>query len=447
MKRGERGEVRAAAAGVCEEAGEEEDRGREESREKKQERGAAAGGGGGAAGGYDGHACVVPRHRLKRCFIKDEVQTRMSAEPESKRQKTEPRDNIVVVSNMGDKRPEEIVPDTVATFCLNHGFSVTSYVCVPGCVRPMFLANYTDDTEKRYVKKMVPSTTFLVGISCDVMFLLCHGIGRSELRKQTDHMRLHEEHGVGVSSGDKYDVAPNGTKIWSCSEYKDGDKTYTKPEDAVTLSDVVHDSGLVFLLCCHGADIVEEYMQEKDGRSKPALVVFYQEDAIHDISINVFLALLMTSLDTNREHIEPWDAFIRRHIGQIFLWVNTHGRAAWRQSAANRFWEFLLQQKCVEKVPSDKDSMYRIKGCINAYSLADGDMELLLSELQSVHLLLWESGAYASKHAGSDVHDILALMRAPPAPASGVVRQGADVDALLLQLQGLLRAGDAGSGI
>jgi hypothetical protein len=385
----------------------------------------------------------------------------MSAEPESKRQKREPRDNIVVVSNMGDRRPEEIVPDTVATFCLNHGFSVSSYVCVPGFgYRPKFLANYTDKTGKRYVKKMIPETTFLVGISCDVMFLLCHGMGRSELLKQTSHMRLHEEYGVGVTSGDQYAVAPKETKIWSCSEYsvvkilqndlgeeKETTVTYKKPEEAVTLSDVVHDSGLVFLLCCHGADIVEEYMQEKDGRSKPALVVFYQKDAIHDISINVFLALLMTSLDTNREHIEPWDALIRRHIGQILLWVKTYGQVMWRQSAANRFWEFLLQQKCVEKVPSEKHNMYRIKGCIHAYSLVDGDMELLLGELRSVNLLLWESGVYVFKHAGSDVKDILALMRAPPAPASGVVRQGADVDALLLQLQGLLRAGDAGSGM
>ncbi len=122
--------VRAAAGG--EEGGDQEERGREEGGEEEQNGEAAAGGGGGAAGGYDGHACVVPRHGLKRCFIKDEVQTRMSAEPESKKQKREPRDNIVVVSNMGDRRPEEIVPDTVATFCLNHGFSVTSYVCVPG---------------------------------------------------------------------------------------------------------------------------------------------------------------------------------------------------------------------------------------------------------------------------------------------------------------------------
>jgi hypothetical protein len=108
----------------------------------------------------------------------------------------------------------------------------------------------------------------------------------------------------------------------------------------------------------------------------------------------------------------------------------------------------LLQQKCVEKVPSDKNNKYRIKGCINAYSLADGDMELLLGELRSVKLLLWESGVYVSKHAGSDVKDILALMRAPQPPASGgVAGQTADIDALLLQLQGLLRAGDAGSGI
>jgi hypothetical protein len=52
-----------------EEGGEEEDRGREERGQGEREREASARGGGGAAGGYDGHACVAPRHRSKRFVI------------------------------------------------------------------------------------------------------------------------------------------------------------------------------------------------------------------------------------------------------------------------------------------------------------------------------------------------------------------------------------------
>jgi hypothetical protein len=53
--------------------------------------------------------------------------------------------DVVILSNMGDTRPEEMVPDAVTTFCLNHGGRVVNYVCVPYCSdEPIFLANYED---------------------------------------------------------------------------------------------------------------------------------------------------------------------------------------------------------------------------------------------------------------------------------------------------------------
>lgn len=50
-------------------------------------------------------------------------------EPAAKRQRVdvERDDGLVIVSNFGDTRPEEIVPDTVATYFLNGGMSVRSW--------------------------------------------------------------------------------------------------------------------------------------------------------------------------------------------------------------------------------------------------------------------------------------------------------------------------------
>jgi hypothetical protein len=74
--------------------------------------------------------------------------------------------HTVIVSTVGDVRPDEVVADSVATFFLNLRRSVTTYVVVPlFAPEPVFLANFRVADEgglkSRYVKKMIPSTAHL----------------------------------------------------------------------------------------------------------------------------------------------------------------------------------------------------------------------------------------------------------------------------------------------
>jgi hypothetical protein len=145
----------------------------------------------------------------------------MSApDPASKRQRVDGEGDgareggLVIVSNVGDRRPEEIVPDTVATYCLNCSMSVRSYVVVPDFGPwSMFLANYkreggNDRVEKRYVKKMIPDTVYLKNITCDVMMLCCLGIPRFKDRGGVHHphaLCFNEGNGFSWRKGSQYE--------------------------------------------------------------------------------------------------------------------------------------------------------------------------------------------------------------------------------------------------
>ena len=213
---------------------------------------------------------------------------------------------LVIVSNVGDTRPEEIVPDTVATYFLNCSMSVRSYVVVPDFASwPIFLAKWERKAdpakgrvEKRYVKRMVPRTTCLKNITYDVMILCCHGIP-----KFIDKDRVHHPHSLCFNEsnsvdrdGDRHPFAPRSSQIWSCTSYKDNEHTYTKRVGGVTLSEVVCGSSLVLLLCCCGDPIMQEYRAEMGQKDRPDFVYFAMDHTVHDISINIFLALLITAL-------------------------------------------------------------------------------------------------------------------------------------------------------
>ena len=169
-------------------------------------------------------------------------------------------EDIVIISNMGGDRPaEEIEADAVTTCFQHYGMSVRSYVCVADCgAKPIFVAYHTDKDNVRYVKRMIPSTKCLRNIKCDVMILLGHGSRRSRKNGTPSYLSFHESMGV-YADGVRRSISPDVTRIWSCSSCSVHGQTLTKPDDGVTLSEVVHRSKLVMMLCCFGEIITEDY--------------------------------------------------------------------------------------------------------------------------------------------------------------------------------------------
>ena len=283
-----------------------------------------------------------------------------------------PSHYTVIVSNAGDTRPEECVPDAVSNFLLNQGTSVTNYVVVPEVgAEPLFLANFrevydktADGTEhrdkgklkKRYVKKMTPSTAFLKDIACDVMILFCHG---SACPGRPHYVCFTEEHGVSLD-GHVREHTPPATTIWACSSYQN----QKKPDHGVTLSEVVRASKLVLLLSCCAKPIVQQYASEAVNKSD--FVVFSMDSVIQDISHNIFLALLMNAMEGCPDDMRygPWDEFVKRNVCQVLLWIKGNS------GSVEAFWTFLQDADIIttgQNRAVEIEDEFRVKGCINTY--------------------------------------------------------------------------------
>jgi hypothetical protein len=374
-------------------------------------------------------------------------------EPAAKRQRVdgeeeeeERDDGLVIVSNFGDVRPEEIVPDTVATYFLDGGMSVRSYVVVVDFGKwPIYLANWErEGALKSYVKKMIPKTKYLRGITCDVMMLLCHGMSKytdSKGNHRPHSMCFYEPCSVGTD-GEHRGYTPRDSQVWSCSGYTDGEKTYKKVEDGITLSEVVCGSRLVLLTCCIGGPIMREYRKEMGEKERPDFVYFAMDENVHDISINIFLALLIDALERAKERGGTWTEFIRRCVCQVLVWVKGCG------DSEDRLWDFLELMDYVD-MRGENGKMFRIKGCIHNFSVEADDKQTVLRELQSLTLLLWDGGEGGARverivNHETDKDELAALTGGKPFRRGS---QGASaespitVDGLLLQLKGLLRDG------
>jgi hypothetical protein len=282
----------------------------------------------------------------------------------------------------------------------------------PGA-EPKFLANFRDlydeddgrghktgELDKRYVKKMIASTAFLKGIACDVMILFCHG---TDSPGRPHYMCFHEDNGVSVD-GKTRGYTPPATTIWACSSFHNGTVDCKKPEGGVTLSEVVRGSKLVMMLSCFAEPIMQEYARE--AGEKADFVVFLMPSTIHDISHNIFLALLMTAVEDYPDRLRRcyWDEMIRRNVCQVLLWIKEHS------TDVDTFWTFLQDADIILRGHNRTASMedeFRVKGCINTFRAGvvtvDGvevnEKQLFFKDLLSLTLMIWNDG-YGAKMRG-----------------------------------------------
>jgi hypothetical protein len=349
------------------------------------------------------------------------------------------RDDVVIISYMGaDRAVEETEADALTMCFTDLGMSVRNFVCVADCAaKPIFIGYHTDETRKntRYVKKMIPSTTWLKNVNCDVMILIGHGF---EGMTSPSYITFCESPGVDAN-GVIREISPNATRLWSCSSWEDreGD-VVTKPADGVTLSEVVDGSKLVMMLCCHGEIIAGEYeFQDIPSTRKPDLLIFKTRGEINDTSMYVFLALLMTSVETNYSNLTgSYDASIKRHIYQVFLWIQTQG------TDAEQFWRFLMTRGCVYSMVY---SAFQIKGTTSyTWRLRDGCKQVLLDELRTLSLGLCKpksdafGGWYTWVDSGHNRAELEAWAQPPKPAASGGAVEHDELRDMLLQLKGMM---------
>jgi hypothetical protein len=170
----------------------------------------------------------------------------------------------------------------------------------------------------------------------------------------------------------------------------------------------------------------------------PDFVYLDMDHAVHDISINIFLAMLITALEAARDRDGPCDEVFKRCICQVLLWVQENG------GDEVNFWEYLVTLHCVEM--RGNGTLFRIKGCINNYGLEMedklNDKQIVLRELQSVTMLLWEAdGRQRVVNYRTDGGVLEEWIDGKPfrQASQGAREESPDsVHGLLLQLKGLL---------
>jgi hypothetical protein len=325
-----------------------------------------------------------------------------------------------VVSFFGDTYPEEMVADQMATFFLYERSTVTSYMCVGDFDRnSIFLANYRHDEEinnTEYVKKMVPNTAHLRNIDAQVLFLFCHGVERDKTSRNPSLLNFDGNDSVTIY-GAKNPRLPHALTISSCRQYEHKGTTYTAPVN-VFLSEVVGQTQLVMLLCCYGADIVQEYAsEESDGSNRPNFVTFERKN-VNVISIDFFLTLLMLSMDMC-ELTDDWNQVLELHVRQVMNWI---------ESCKNRdeLWDFLLENECLEELTED---LCRSKKSTQRLSKKEVG-QYLYHDLQSLTLLRWQEGVYKAVES----IDLADYIRQESAHAP---QQVTGMHALLKQLEAL----------
>ncbi len=129
------------------------------------------------------------------------------------------------------------------------------------------------------------------------MFLLCHGCAEDQRKIP-----------AFLSFGEETRTEP-GHIVWARTPEKISIETEWYWEEQVYLRDFIRGCALVFLMCCHGEDIVNDYVSEMTQNARAAempLIVFYKDKLIAKTThclLQALLTMLLDSSDLNPRRI------------------------------------------------------------------------------------------------------------------------------------------------
>ena len=170
-----------------------------------------------------------------------------------------------------------------------------------------------------------------------VTFIFCHGGGRDK----TDS-KLPAVLNFGEDPVHNY--------VWAC------DNEFLN-FDAVTLHDLIRATNLVMLLCCHGGDIVNDYIseQEKEMNHNIPEIFFFDCGGVYKISHVILVCLLMQIIDSDEDvgPDPPNDRLIAAVKNGIITILNT---VKWCEDAAT-FWGVLVSLGCVSGYRAEKHGL------------------------------------------------------------------------------------------
>jgi hypothetical protein len=233
--------------------------------------------------------------------------------------------------------------------------------------------------------------------SLPVIFIFAHGNEKDEFHKEPSYLTFHEEL-------DEFAV-------------------YAKRngEGSICLHDVIRNSNFVFLMCCSGNNILEDYLSEQ-GNDIPD-ILYYDCDLVLQLTHAIFVGWLIKIMDSNSIIIRnPYpDEIYRgvRHSVRSILYIvkqcKTH----------IEFWDKLLEWGCIsyyktekeqegQELPVDRnhyakekqdfDNFYRIYGHTKNIWMFDEHINRVYKEFQSLTLISKGETAPVKQTHLSDFH-------------------------------------------
>jgi hypothetical protein len=216
--------------------------------------------------------------------------------------------------------------------------------------------------------------------SLPVIFIFAHGNERDKFNKVPAYLTFREE-------PDEFEVHAK----------RNG-------EESVCLHDVIRNSNFVFLMCCAGNDILEDYLSEQ-GNDIPD-ILYYNCDLVLQITHAIFVGWLIKIMDSNSIIVKnpyPDEIYrgVRHSVRKILYLVKQ-----WKTHI--EFWDNLLEWGCIsyyrtekdqagQNLPVDRnqhvngkqdfDNFYRIYGHTKNIWMLDENINRVYKEFQSLTLI------------------------------------------------------------
>lgn len=288
------------------------------------------------------------------------------------------KSNVIIMSYENDYVPFlSTVADTLTQFFTDYNYmkvGVRSYIIDEQ--RPLKLVE-----RDNYMKEVCDIPTVAADIqqfkknygSAPVMFLFCHGSERTS--KNPASLEFKED----------IHVSKHHTRtVWArCPEnYKSG-----KWKGAVFLSHLIDGSGVVFVMCCNGDQIIKEdyvcQMGESNKFDKIPDILFYDCGLVVVSSTVILTALvikLMSFFDMSKNPLQhELYTCVKSSIVTIFKIVKCCN------NDINKFWNFLLDMRCIEKFTGG--NFYRLYGHVWHDHIPQYQKEQIFNDFKALTLM------------------------------------------------------------
>jgi hypothetical protein len=291
--------------------------------------------------------------------------------------------SVRIISHLGDEKPDtEVAADMLATFFQEFA-RVFSYVCVDNVAsrhKREYVEGYAEDgsphivtydhyqdvivvgehnkkfkhrvggrdvehTITTYQKKMVSDTQFLVeSTACDVLFLLCHGL--------TTTRNGFEQ--TALLFGEKFN---RQMEVWP-----------GEVQDLVKLSDVIRGSSLVILACCHGRDIMTEYLKTGVRNKFQHTILVFDSEEVYDYTTYILFAWFICHLKVQRDQTgEEENLYVSTMVFTSMREIIKKIRSC--QQDKDVFWKMLKDEGCV----TESGDTWSILGRVETISFQDDE--------------------------------------------------------------------------